>query len=1482
MCSLLYSSCGNCTGGDTGLKINFRQDSCSVCGGDNTSCTDCLDVPNGDAEYDFCGNCKSKSDPKFNNGCAKFGRLDPVSGRAGAQVQITVKGAGFKSYTLTTCEFNHATTSQKYPASSSNHISNKNTLTVTAPSNLPSGIYTVLCSFVGNVEIESKAAAAFTVYNSSVISLSSVSPNEAEISDSGVKVNLSITGTNFVDTGYVACVREGGAKLATGVFVSSTEVYCLITTFRKSALFNVTLQFGKNDPAVDSSVEFSFFAIQPSAVSLAFDSNPIKLLLSLDKKAKHKSDNPQCSDFFDQGTIALFATDSKCKLVRPKTLQILLVGGGATITPGDSVNFTNGSLAALGEDNTRFVVGTTELSVQSPQNPVVPQVEIQGPKFIGPCAPLDIETDTKGDGGRPLTYEWYVKSIVGADAKTTSDLTSLNSTLAGLAADTSFFSITKDLIVKNVEYEIVCKATNFLGESVEDTFPVTRKNDAVPEVKLSTLGETMSKSERTLIRASVSLPGCNGSDASSFEYAWELKDSSDEVVDPGSDTDSDKPYLKLQGSNLVGGENYTLTVTVFDNANLDISAEETIPIEVTSSDLIARISGGVSFDVGYGDFLVLDGSESEDPDETDHDPKYHWECTDSEGTCFFNNQRVFLNSAAVVNKSVASFLQSGKTYTFTLTYRKGVRSAETTVSVRVQQCSPPNVKIRSQKSNKLNAKKKIAVRGRVKAIGFKVNLDYSFVLVDGYGYESDISNLVLVSPPSEVTSATTRLNQRFGVYFKKNALESGKYRFRVSANTTACSSYSETEFTVNGPPIEGNLVVTPVSGTVLDTEFTFRADQFNDDPEDYPLKYQFGYYELIDGEETASIISLPNQRKSRKFSLPQGDENNNNTLRVFVRVFDKFGASVTTEKTIQVSPKVFSLADIRNLQGSAADLEESRDLENQLGTMNTVLSAISGTSANASDDVIASLNAIKQQYTQMAVKALEAVTGDKDAELNALSTMGKTTEGGAYAFDESTKNNFFSLFKKLLGVVTSPSKRRRRAVENEILDVDSLTGDEAETTLRPAANLIAPDVFTLEESTRKSDFLGLSDSIGLKMCAGQGTGAPAVFARTTMVTLRAETVNFAGIDDVSINMACSDCPTYVKQTAKMTLGKTLEATYKSWSCSSSETCSGACILSTQYPEDLLYNQTDSSRLTDIVDVKLYNPTTFQEVTVGSLAEPVAFLIPLQSGKTFPNESTNSAECKLWSSSESNWTTTGCVSGTSPVISGNVTYVECNCTTLGYLSAFVGPKKEEEVTTPAPTTAAPTIAACELEPKSLGVNVKFVFNVSYSSVVGNDSQKAAVEASIINTITSSSSLDECSIQDFSLTAGSIVVEFVAVPKKGQTTASIQHEITKIETKVKAGTFQITLPNGQVISADQNSFQTSLVTPTTVAATTAGTAPTESGSNNTTIIIVACVCGGLALIVIIAVTVYCCRKKRGSGKISPSTSPDPQRNRREDVE
>ena len=46
-----------------------------------------------------------------------------------------------------------------------------------------------------------------------------------------------------------------------------------------------------------------------------------------------------------------------------------------------------------------------------------------------------------------------------------------------------------------------------------------------------------------------------------------------------------------------------------------------------------------------------------------------------------------------------------------------------------------------------------------------------------------------------------------------------------------------------------------------------------------------------------------------------------------------------TEKTVQVLPKVFSLSDLQDLQNSATNLEESGDLENQLGEIFVMLSS---------------------------------------------------------------------------------------------------------------------------------------------------------------------------------------------------------------------------------------------------------------------------------------------------------------------------------------------------------------------------------------------------------------------------------------------------------------------------------------------------------------------------------------------------------------
>ena len=69
--------------------------------------------------------------------------------------------------------------------------------------------------------------------------------------------------------------------------------------------------------------------------------------------------------------------------------------------------------------------------------------------------------------------------------------------------------------------------------------------------------------------------------------------------------------------------------------------------------------------------------------------------------------------------------------------------------------------------------------------------------------------------------------------------------------------------------------------------------------------------------------------------------------------------------------------------------------------------------------------------------------GDRDGERNCFSTMATTTNGGADKFSKETKSRIFvAVFKLRTGKLPSQSRRRRRAVESEILDVNPLTADD--------------------------------------------------------------------------------------------------------------------------------------------------------------------------------------------------------------------------------------------------------------------------------------------------------------------------------------------------------------------------------------------------------------------------------------------------------
>lgn len=119
--------------------------------------------------------------------------------------------------------------------------------------------------------------------------------------------------------------------------------------------------------------------------------------------------------------------------------------------------------------------------------------------YLGPCASLEIGTLSSNDGGRKMSFNWYVKEKAGVSNATATDMEALNSTLTALPSFSPYVVIGSDRIVRDIEYEIVVRASNFLGESTEATLAVTRKAEAVPQVELSLTGVKILRSEMVII-----------------------------------------------------------------------------------------------------------------------------------------------------------------------------------------------------------------------------------------------------------------------------------------------------------------------------------------------------------------------------------------------------------------------------------------------------------------------------------------------------------------------------------------------------------------------------------------------------------------------------------------------------------------------------------------------------------------------------------------------------------------------------------------------------------------------------------------------------------------------------------------------------------------------------------------------------------------------------------------------------------------------
>ena len=102
----LTNDCGNCVGGTSGKPITFGEDACGICGGDNSTCTDCEGVPNGGKYYDSCLKCLDLNDPRRNRECVKLTNIVPNSGPSHGGMKVIVLGATLGTYSTVRCAVN--------------------------------------------------------------------------------------------------------------------------------------------------------------------------------------------------------------------------------------------------------------------------------------------------------------------------------------------------------------------------------------------------------------------------------------------------------------------------------------------------------------------------------------------------------------------------------------------------------------------------------------------------------------------------------------------------------------------------------------------------------------------------------------------------------------------------------------------------------------------------------------------------------------------------------------------------------------------------------------------------------------------------------------------------------------------------------------------------------------------------------------------------------------------------------------------------------------------------------------------------------------------------------------------------------------------------------------------------------------------------------------------------------------------------------
>jgi len=735
----------------------------------------------------------------------------------------------------------------------------------------------------------------------------------------------------------------------------SEQVVVAAATFVDSSGASVTAPYNVTF-STDAVVTFTTDAVAPKApvlLSCTFDSNPLYVRCVFDVPTEHVFSSTGCPEL-------LINTDADVSISHchwASSTELLII----------SVNMPVGYVVQFKPEVRAECVAPFELAgtcgnfelynhstnavvtVAAPLNPLVPNVVLTGPNTIGSCTDLILSFGlSTNNGGRSWKSSVFTVDATNAtQAQIIEDYLNTNSfsTEVDIPGFDDIASGRSSMIPPGFAYHFQVKLCNFLDSCAVASISVTVLADVLPTVMI--LGDPVREGKRkdTLrVRSKVYTPDCTGfRSTNGLAYIWEVYTGEAGFAPLASNlvavtSVSVDPTVLILPEFSLEVQSYVVVLSVVNTAT-QASSSAQISINIKKGDLYAWF--GDAFTVGGSSARNFSAVHSRDDD---YDPAlglpnpnlaYAWSCVQTSPS-FSTSCPGLTFPADMTTRDIevsGAASSTARMSTVSLMVTSGTRTVITSANIETFASDVAFITIitASLSDDPYNPTKVMIIEAE---IDFFEDVTFEWTCSKPE-INMTSRSLAMVSGPLSIASGLTDAtsNNQYDKPYKTFPVNlvmrantfpvvSDEITFtltiRLQADATLLSSAVVKRYTIAPPSTFGELVVSPTSGTSLETTFSLSADLWY--TEAPPLSYSYGvftnfnsYIQLIEASESP-FVDID--------AVPAGTYSLDNNLTMRATVCDRHGLCAHIDSVIQVHPPSISsplaVRDLTSLKLSLA------------------------------------------------------------------------------------------------------------------------------------------------------------------------------------------------------------------------------------------------------------------------------------------------------------------------------------------------------------------------------------------------------------------------------------------------------------------------------------------------------------------------------------------------------------------------------------